>query len=194
LNPDYTAITGYSMGGYATYKLAAQYPDLFAKAAPVNGAEAAGAWLGPGTAPVPYSGTADETPTITLGMLDSFRNIPVLMWTTGEDELVPYPSSQAMADRLDQLGYRYEFDNFQPGDHLSLAFKDQYQPLADWLGTDTVDRNPSHVTFVASPRISIIGASSAIAVGHGRTCCLISRRPRIGKAVLTNFTAKAGRS
>ena len=154
LNPDYTAITGYSMGGYATYKLAGQYPDLFAKAAPVNGAEAAGSWLGPGTAPVPYSGTADETPTITLGMLDSFRNIPVLMWNTGEDELVPYPSSQAMADRLDQLGYRYEFDNFQPGDHFSLAFNDQYQPLADWLGTDTVDRNPSHVTFVASPRMN----------------------------------------
>src|SRR5207248_7082815 len=74
-----------SYGDWSSDVCSSDLPDLFAKAAPVNGAEAAGSWLGPGTAPVPYSGTADETPTITLGMLDSFRNIPVLMWNTGED-------------------------------------------------------------------------------------------------------------
>src|SRR4051812_36842511 len=31
LDPAWTVITGYSMGGYGTYKLATEYPDLFAK-------------------------------------------------------------------------------------------------------------------------------------------------------------------
>src|SRR6201999_3029255 len=34
LDPDYTSIAGYSMGGYGTYKFATQFPDLFAEAQP----------------------------------------------------------------------------------------------------------------------------------------------------------------
>src|SRR5712671_301487 len=45
---------------------------------------------------------------------------------------------------------------------------------------------------VASPRISIIGASSAIAAGRGTICCRFSKRPRIGRARPTNFTARGG--
>ena len=37
LDPDWTAIAGYSMGGYATYKFSTQFPDLFAKAQPTVG-------------------------------------------------------------------------------------------------------------------------------------------------------------
>ena len=37
LDPGYTAISGYSMGGYGTYKFATQYPDLFAAGQPVVG-------------------------------------------------------------------------------------------------------------------------------------------------------------
>jgi hypothetical protein len=36
LDPRRTAITGYSMGGFGTFKLAAQYPDLFARAQPTS--------------------------------------------------------------------------------------------------------------------------------------------------------------
>ena len=37
LDQRWTAISGYSMGGYGTYKFATQYPDLFARANPVVG-------------------------------------------------------------------------------------------------------------------------------------------------------------
>ena len=37
LDPDWTAITGYSMGGIGTFKLGEQFPDLFARAQPTVG-------------------------------------------------------------------------------------------------------------------------------------------------------------
>ena len=64
LNPDYTDITGYSMGGIGTFKLGSQFPDLFARAQPTVGFE-----------------TNND-------VLASLRNVPVLMWNASADELV----------------------------------------------------------------------------------------------------------
>ena len=37
LDPDATVMSGYSMGGFASYKLALEYPDLFAQSMPLEG-------------------------------------------------------------------------------------------------------------------------------------------------------------
>ena len=37
LDPSFTDIAGYSMGGYGTYKFTSQFPDLFARAQPTVG-------------------------------------------------------------------------------------------------------------------------------------------------------------
>ena len=79
-------ITGYSMGGIGTFKLAEQFPDLFARAQPTVG-------------------DSEDT-----NMIASLRNIPVLMWNAAADELVPPTSYLPTADELDRLGYRYELD------------------------------------------------------------------------------------
>ena len=50
--------------------------------------------------------------------------------------------TQAQARKFDELGYRYEFDLFQPADHLTLAANDQFAPAAAFLGTDTVEPRP----------------------------------------------------
>ena len=47
LDPAWTVISGYSMGGYATYKLGSQFPDLFAKGQPVVGPPGQGVWVPP---------------------------------------------------------------------------------------------------------------------------------------------------
>jgi hypothetical protein len=52
---------------------------------------------------------------------------------------------------FDRLGYRYEFDQFQAGDHLTLAINDEYAPAAAFLGTDTVQPNPPHVSYAYNP-------------------------------------------
>jgi hypothetical protein len=137
LNPAWTSISGYSMGGVGTLKLGSQFPDLFARAAPVVGFEN------------------------NFDVLGSLRNVPVLMWNNHGDELVNDAFYNATANALDQRGYRYELDAFQPcademcspitANHLQLAINDQYAPMARFLGTHAVDRNPHHVTYVVEP-------------------------------------------
>jgi predicted esterase len=137
LDPDVTVSTGYSMGGVGTFKLGSQFPDLFARAQPTVGFET----------------NAD--------VLASLRNVPVLMWNNDGDELANDALFNATAAKLDSLGYRYELDAFRPcanpacsplfPNHLQLAVNDQYQPAADFLGKATVERNPSHVTYVLEP-------------------------------------------
>jgi hypothetical protein len=126
LNPDLSDVTGYSMGAIGTFKLAEQFPDLFARAFSTSGADSNG-------------GVA------------SLRNVPVLMWSTAADEEVPAPEYLDTATTLLQLGYRYELDVFAPGEHNSFAVLDQYAPAAAFLGNATVDRDPAHVTYVVDP-------------------------------------------
>ena len=74
LDQRWTAISGYSMGGYGTYKFATQYPDLFARANPVVGPPGLGIWVPP--APPQPGGDKSNT----NRMLASVRNIPFLIW------------------------------------------------------------------------------------------------------------------
>ncbi len=90
LNPAYTDITGYSMGGFGTYDIGAQFPDLFARAQPTVG---------------------EETDT---NVLASFRNLPVLAWNTAGDELVGPQDYVPTYNKLTSLGYRAEIHIHQP--------------------------------------------------------------------------------
>jgi hypothetical protein len=151
LDPDWTVISGYSMGGYGTFKLSTQYPDLFAKGQPVVGPPGLGIWVPPND---PISGGARSN---TNRMLASVRNIPFFIWNAVQDELVPYAGALAQAQTFDDLGYRYTWDSFAPAEHLTLAIHDQFQPAADFLGDTKVDRNPPHVTYVLNPTMDFPG-------------------------------------
>jgi dienelactone hydrolase len=142
LDPAYSAITGYSMGGIGTFKLAEQFPDLFARAQPTVGAE---------------TGNND--------LVASLRNVPVLMWNNAADELVGAELYEPTANALASDGYRYELDVYRPcasplcsplfPDHLELAVNDEYAPAAAFLGSATVDYDPAHVTYVVYPERSV---------------------------------------
>jgi len=146
LDPDWVAIAGYSMGGYGTYKLAAQYPDLFAKAQPTVGPPTLG------ISPDAQESTGGRS-TSTFFMLPSLRHVPFMMWVGSTDQLVPISGTTAQAQGFDALQYRYVFDVFSPADHFSLAINDQYGPAADFLGTDEVVRDPARVTYVLNPKM-----------------------------------------
>ncbi|TML81685.1 MAG: hypothetical protein E6G07_04500, partial [Actinobacteria bacterium] len=115
------------MGAIGTFKLGAQFPDLFARAESTVGDESNNA------------------------VVASLRNLPILMWNNHGDELVSEPEFLQTANKLDSLGYRYELDAFQPcanpmcspvfTNHLQLAINDQYAPAAAFLGTAHVDRS-----------------------------------------------------
>jgi pimeloyl-ACP methyl ester carboxylesterase len=134
LDPAYTDIAGYSMGGMGTFKLGSQFPDLFARAQPTVGFE-------PNTE-----------------VLASMRNLPVLMWNVIGDELVNEADYTVTFQKLQSLGYRYEIDVYQPcanslcsalfPNHTMLSINDQFAPAAAFLGSARVNYNPAHVTYV----------------------------------------------
>jgi hypothetical protein len=147
LDAAYTAIAGYSMGGYGTFRLGTLYPDLFYKGQPTVGPPGDGIWVPPADT-VPHASN-------TFYQLASLRNVPMMMWAMHADELVPFAGTEWQAHNgFDALGLRYQFWVFAPGEHLTLAINDQFQPAADWLGAGHVDRNPPHVTYVANPKMA----------------------------------------
>jgi hypothetical protein len=183
LNPADTAIAGYSMGGYATYKFATQFPDLFGKAQPTVGPPGLGVWLPP--APPEPGGTQSNT----NAMLASLRNIPFLIWDGAEDELVPVLGAQTQAATFGTLGLRYEFDLFLTSDHLALAANDAYQPAADFLGLINIDYNPVHVTYVYNPTMDF--ADVGTAAGHAYWVSGITLRDGSGATPLGQIDVRS---
>jgi hypothetical protein len=183
LNPSFTDIAGYSMGGYGTYKFTSQFPDLFAKAQPTVGPPGLGVWVPPGE---PQPGGNQS---LTQRMLASTRNVPFLIWDQTTDELVPIAGVLAQINAFDELGYRYEFDQFQAGEHLTLALNDEYAPAAAFLGTDTVDSDPAHVTYVYNPTMdfSADGTSS----GHAYWLYGVELREAGGSAPLAEVDVRS---
>ena len=153
LNPDYADITGYSMGGFGTFDIGAQFPDLFARAQPTVG---------------------EETDNNVLG---SFRNLPVLMWNVHGDKLVGDQAFLATAQALEKLGYRVALAAHLPcaatgsphcspilPNHLERAVNDWFKPAASFLGGALVNRNPPHVTDVVDTARN--GARYGIVADH----------------------------
>jgi len=183
LDPEWTTVAGYSMGGYGTYKFTTQFPDLFAKAQPTVGPPGLGIWTPPSD---PQPGGARSN---TNRMLGSVRNIPFLMWNAAQDELVPVAGAQAQADTLDSLGYRYEFDLFNPAEHLTLAINDEYGPAATFLGTTQVDRDPPHVTYAYNPTMDFPGVQTA--AGHAYWVSDVTLRNASGTAPLGTIDVRS---
>lgn len=150
LHPRRVGITGYSMGGYGTFRLATLYPDLFGKAFPVVGPPSEGISL-TGTDTVGSEGwPVTPSETNTYFVLENVRNIPFLIWNGAADELVPVPGTVRHAHRLHELGYRYRQDVFA-ADHFALAVADDWTRAAAFLGRSRARRNPPHVTFRVMP-------------------------------------------
>jgi pimeloyl-ACP methyl ester carboxylesterase len=128
LDPDWTVVSGYSMGGFGVYRLLARYPDLFARGFSVVGA-----------------------PGAVGNDLISLRNTPLLAWNVTADELVNIQTSEAAVTADAAAGLHFEEDLFLTADHLTLAVNDQFLPGAEFLGTYRVDRDPNEVSFAVDP-------------------------------------------
>ena len=128
IDADRVAVSGYSMGGFGTYRLMARYPDLFALGFSVVGA--------PGT-------VADQ--------LASLHNTPLLAWNAAADELVNIGDAEEAHAGLVEAGIAHVYDLFTTADHLTLAGNDEYTPGAEWMGDAEVDRDPATIRYVLDP-------------------------------------------
>ena len=133
LDFDQVTLTGISMGGAGTFRLASLYPDLFARAFPI-------------------AGQGSEV----IDIAENLRNLPLLMWNGLPDELVRADQYIPYQQRLEQLLYRHEQDVFPLVDHLvrPLGSGTDFSRGVAFLGEAAVDRDPSRVTYRVIPEMA----------------------------------------
>ncbi len=144
LDPERVALTGYSMGGYGTYKLGTHYPDLFGRAFTAVGPPGRGIWI----PPAPPSDGASTNSNL---VLENARWLPYLSWVASEDELVPYAGVRAQQARFDVLGLRSQLWTYSPAEHFTLAVVDRWEAARDFLGDARVTRDPWRVHYAFVP-------------------------------------------
>ena len=133
LDPSRVALSGYSMGGYGTYKLGMQWPDLFG---------AAFTTVGPPVAPGRLN---------TNQLIENARWLPYLNWAGRTDALVPIALVRAQQERFDNLGLRSQLWTY-PGGHYDLAAGDRWEGARAFLAGSVVQRDPRRVDYAFVPQ------------------------------------------
>jgi predicted peptidase len=101
-------LTGLSMGGYGTWALACEYPDLFAAIAPICG----------GGQPL---------------LTRKITHIPVCVFHGAKDQVVPISESEKMVNALRSYGGNVEFTIFPEATHNSWSKAYNETDLLDWF-------------------------------------------------------------
>lgn len=146
LDPSRTTMFGYSIGGFAAYRLAVHNPDLFARVVTAVGLPADQGWAPPAP-PAPGGQVSNTNP-----LLDNLRWTPIMQWAQAVDELNPYTGAHAQQDRLSALGYRSRFWTFTNGEHFTLVLEDEWAGARDWLGDAHVESEPDRVDYAFMPQ------------------------------------------
>jgi hypothetical protein len=150
LDGERTALSGYSMGGYGTYKLGLEYPQLFASAVALAGAPACGIKLGDRVFTQDFDGRCG-TDGDTAPLVGNARWVPWAIMSGVADQLVPVTSVIAQADEFARLGLRYRLELYAQ-DHLAWAMVDDYSTAGSLMGSAPRVRNPGRVDFTWYPR------------------------------------------
>ena len=101
-------LTGLSMGGYGTWSVVTEYPDLFAAVAPVCG-----------------GGEPDQA--------ERFKDVPAWIFHGAKDESVPVALGQAMADALRKVNGRVKLTIYPDAGHDSWTPTYTNQELYAWF-------------------------------------------------------------
>ncbi|MCU1428154.1 MAG: peptidase, partial [Actinomycetia bacterium] len=152
LDSERTVLAGYSMGGWATYKLGLSYPDVFAKAVVLAGPQVCGVRI-EGTI-AGYSGPGpctDEGKSAPL--LANAINLPYYVGHGGVDELVPVSGVIQQVQDMMALGLRVRFELFPSQGHVSWAVSDLFASPAANMGALTRTRSPHTVSLTWYPAL-----------------------------------------
>jgi len=176
LDPDATTLSGYSMGGWASYKLAEEYPDLFGQAMPLEGPVICGLRVY-GSVQGYAGGTQCTSDGDSTPLLVNLKWIPYVMTCGLYDELVPYTGCNDNAEDLRAMTPTpYRVDEFtETEDHLVYATQNDFTPPDSQLARPPSDRllDPGSFTYVFYPnldsgRAGIDSAGAAAEIGPTR--------------------------
>ena len=148
-DPLRTSITGYSMGGYLTFRLGLLMPDKFARASAYNPPPAYAIWPYP-AAPV-NGDPAFTEPGITTKIVENGLNLPYEIVAGDTDEEVPISGVRHQVDRFDALGNPYRFYEHPVANHTARSMADEWGQTRDWLGNYALDPNPAEVRYKRYP-------------------------------------------
>jgi predicted peptidase len=107
IDPDRVYMTGHSMGGFGTWSIAMNHPDVFAALAPV-------------------AGGGDAT------RMSKIAHIPQLVVHGDDDKTVSVQNSRSMVEAAKKLNAEIKYIEIAGGDHITVApgtFKDVF----DWF-------------------------------------------------------------
>ncbi|MHB0939212.1 MAG: sugar-binding protein [Armatimonadota bacterium] len=118
IDPERVYVTGASMGGGGSWRMASRYPDLFAAAAPM-------------------CGYTNEAP------IENLRNVPLFNQHGGLDWVVPVAQSRYAIRKLQEWGYPVMYKEIPESGHgISGIY-----PANDWMLELRRQTTPKAVTF-----------------------------------------------
>ncbi|HXW59573.1 MAG TPA: hypothetical protein VEJ23_08880 [Solirubrobacteraceae bacterium] len=161
LDPDATVMSGYSMGGFASYKLALEYPDLFAQSMPLEGPVICGTRYATGVETSPPGSVQCTSDGNTTPLIVNGKWIPYVMTYGALDELVPFTGGVEQVEAFNKLGYRYYAVLYPAEDHLVFAQQNDFSPATSQLGHLERVHNPASFTFTWYPEL----VSSSLGIG-----------------------------
>ncbi|OBB36523.1 prolyl oligopeptidase family serine peptidase [Mycobacterium sp. 852002-51961_SCH5331710] len=154
-DPNRTVVSGYSMGGYAAYKLGLTYPQVFAQAVALAGPPVCGVRLLPN---VDVPGNLDPNSHCaragdTWELLPNARWLPFVIAHGVLDQFVPITSVLSQVLELDRLGYRYRFTVYPFEDHVTWVLDDEFDDPIAHMGTGLRQPDPGHITYAWYPEL-----------------------------------------
>ena len=161
LDPNGTAMTGYSMGGWASYKLAFEHPDDFAGAFVMDGPLVCGILFYPGQNGNAFNDPACSQDGQSEPFIGNARWIPYVIDQTYADELVPTTGVILQAQGFDKRGQRYNLFIHTGGDHLAFAVEDRFGDAVTALGKPGRKLNPGSFSYSWYPSLD----NSALGIG-----------------------------
>jgi pimeloyl-ACP methyl ester carboxylesterase len=161
LDPERTVISGYSMGGWASYKLAFEHPDDFAGALTLDGPLICGVEAYPGANGAAFQDPPCSKDGESFPLIANAKWIPYVIDQTYADELVPTTGVIAQAQQFDKLGQRYDLFIHTGADHLGFAVEDRFSDVVAALGKPVRTADPGAFTYDWYPSLT----SSALGIG-----------------------------
>ncbi len=190
LDPRRTVVGGYSMGGWAAYKLGLSHPDLYAGAYALAGPPQCGVSVDADQLVNPAFGERCTSDGTSYDLVGNALHLPFRIGQGQLDQLVPFTSVEAHVQRFDDLGLEHRFVRYPTEDHLVFATQDRFETTLSELDTSRATLNPRDIDYTWQPHLTRrdlgIGATTAYWVSG-----LAARDSSPGSLARVQATSKA---
>lgn len=174
--------SGYSQGGYITFRMAMLFPDLFA------GFDGWVPFTGDDTNGTPAQGTVDVTAGAVGNMRDfvgNVRHVPGTMVFGVQDELVQVPSAEDIRQRFLAGQSSFRWYQHSSADHFTFALLDDWRKEAAYVKGRRLVRDPARVSF----RTASFLDAPEYGIRHDRAYWVGAIRPRAAGYADTDLTS-----